>query len=674
VKNYLFIFIIVSLGIVIYSNSLGNDFVWDDNLYVVTNNYIRSLKFIPLYFTSPHALSTQESGGANLYRPFTVLSYAFDYFLWKLNPMGYHITNLMLHIFNSILVFYFILILTKDKNISFFSSVIFLAHPVQTEAVSWISGRSSILFLFFYLIALISYIAYKDKKIFYLYLISVITFLFSIFSKEMAASFPFILISYDILYGGNEKMMPRVLRYFPYFLILEFYLMSRCFVIGNIGEMTYYAGSFASTFFTLLTGIIHYLKILIFPVNLSAEYFGFPISKSLIDYKVLGSLCIIMILLRIGFMAERKSKHISFSIFLFFIALLPVMHILPANVLIAERFLYLPLIGYAVIVSAFFGYIRIKFKDIKNSKVFLTFFQFVIIAVYSIITMSRNSAWADDLTVYKNILKTCPDNYRMHYNLSVVYINKYGDIKKAYEEAYYAIELAPDYIGPRILLAKYFVRMNKIDEAVSQLNYVLKIKPDNIDAYLELASIYKMQHKYDEAIINYKKGIACNDRDIKPRLGMASIYILKDEIKSAIYEYEKILSLEIPYHYRAYLAVVLLELGDLYAEIGEINKAHESWSSVYKDFAEQTVFKEISMFLVDKIPFNNFLDKTETWQPEFRAVAYYYIGIKKELERDIKTAVEYYKKINDMDIDEITPIKMSANRRLMRLTNGKISP
>ena len=462
-KIYFIIFLIISIGIIIYSNSLGNDFVWDDHFLVVNNDFIKNAHFIPSHFISRNALASEDFG--QIYRPLVMLSYTADYFFWKLNPMGYHFANVISHIINAIAVFYLVLLLTKNRFVGLLSALIFLTHPVGTEAVAWISGRKDVLFLFFFLTALIAYIRYARRKQLIFYASSLIFFLFALFSKEMAASLPFILILYDWLYGRDEKVRLKPARVVPYFLILGIYVAMRFLALGKFAEGAYYTGYFYTTFLTMLKGIAHYVKLLFYPVGLCAEYFTFPIATSVRDHTVLLSMALILGLMALGFILAKRSKHVTFAIFWFFITLGPVMNIIPINVLIAERFLYLPSIGFAMAIAVLFKFLFEKFKKKAFLKYAILFVQVIVILLYSYLTMSRNTTWANDEVLSKKILEKYPDNYRIRYNLAVTYMRKDNSLEKAYREIQKTIKIAPDFLPAKMLLYKYYYRTNQREKA-----------------------------------------------------------------------------------------------------------------------------------------------------------------------------------------------------------------
>ncbi len=128
------------------------------------NINIRNLENFFSFFTNPAAVAFAELA-EDVYRPITTASYAIDYFLWKLDTFGYHLTNVLFHSFNAILLFIFLYAVFADLFFALVASLLFVSHPVQTEVVSWISGRASVLFLFFYLSSLIFYVSFlKESK------------------------------------------------------------------------------------------------------------------------------------------------------------------------------------------------------------------------------------------------------------------------------------------------------------------------------------------------------------------------------------------------------------------------------------------------------------------------------------------------------------------------------
>ena len=150
------IILIIILGSVIYSNSLNGAFIWDDDTLVKENLYIRNWSNIGKFFAGN--ISTDKSPGFKFYRPFQMITYAIDYSLWKLNVKGYHLTNILLHISVALLLYWLVNILYGDRLFSLLTSIFFVTHPIHTEAIAYISGRSDPLSAFFMLLCFIFYV------------------------------------------------------------------------------------------------------------------------------------------------------------------------------------------------------------------------------------------------------------------------------------------------------------------------------------------------------------------------------------------------------------------------------------------------------------------------------------------------------------------------------------
>lgn len=432
--------LIIIIGAIVFNNALKNDFVWDDEFFIEKNTYIRSLKFIPAYFTKKEALAEGVLSGEN-YRPFLPFSYAIDYCFWKLNPFGYHLTNVVFHIINALLVFYLVLLITKDRFVGFFSSLIFLTHPVQTEAVAWASGRADVLFLFFFLFAFIMYIRHQESGHPIFLGISLFLFLCGLFSKEMTATLPFILILYDWIYGKKETLGARLIRYLPFFLILELFVMVRYVILGRLSQTGYFAGSFYATFLTMVKGVAYYIRLLFYPVGLCPDYLTFPQADSLKDFHVLLSFGVIIGFIALSIFLRKKLKHVTFGILLFFISLLPVMNIIPIKILIAERFLYLPIIGFALAIAVLLRFLYCSLRKKTFGLYAIPLLQALIIFLCASLTIAQNTVWTNTVTLYTRVVKIYPDNFRAHYNLALAHYNIEGDRESAFKELKKSFEL-----------------------------------------------------------------------------------------------------------------------------------------------------------------------------------------------------------------------------------------
>ena len=254
---------------IIYSNSLGGEFVYDDEYFIVRNVAIRNLSNIPSFFINPSSIAFSQLA-EDVYRPVAASSYAIDYFLWFYNTFGYHLENLILHGLNAVLLFFLVNLLTTDIFTAFFASAFFACHPVQTEAVSWISGRANVLFLFFYICALILYVRSVKEKRAGFRIWSVFLYTMSLFTKEMAVTLPLVLVIYDVHFSGKETFRKKVIRYLPYVLVTIFYLLVRAFMLKKVSQCGWWGGTPYTNFLSAASVLPEYLRLLFYPATLCA--------------------------------------------------------------------------------------------------------------------------------------------------------------------------------------------------------------------------------------------------------------------------------------------------------------------------------------------------------------------------------------------------------------------
>ena len=666
-KKSIAFLIIFATGIIIYSNSFGGDFVWDDWGFVLRNDFIKDLRLIPQYFSSKEALA---SGGLALqnYRPILVLSYAIDHFFWGLNPLGYHLTNTLFHIGCALLFFNLVLLLTKNSFTGILASLIFLTHPIQTEAVTWISGRADVLFLFFYLAAFLLYVKYGELRRLTFYLASLIFFIFSLLSKEMAASLPFVIILYDIFYSRKEKIAKRAFKYFGFFLVLEIYLLQRFNILGKFAQCGYWTGDAYTTFLSMARGLVHYVKILLVPINLCVDHLVFPLAQSIKEPATFLSILAIFALLAVAFKLTKKEKLISFSIFFFFITLAPAANIIPIQILIAERFLYLPSIGYSLILATVIVLFSEKLKKKSFKDAFIVFVPLFLICFYSHLTIERNKDWADDFAFNRSIIKVYPMHHRAHYNLAVTYSNE-GFYEKSFEETKKAIASSPtgDYPSAKMLQASYYQHKKKYDKAVEIYRNLIKKEPLEVDRYLALAQAYSLQKKYDLAQEECVKALAIDPDFFDAKIMLAALYKEKEGVDSAIKQYEAIFKEPPPDHYRSGYAIGYLRLGELYFIKGDKESAIQAWVKVYKNFQDQWWISDIAEMLIGKTSTEDMIKSTSLWQPELKAISYYFAGTKKEMDGFKEIAKNYYRKAASIPAHRWEYINELANKRLDEL-------
>jgi len=535
-------FILFLFSILPYLNTVKNDFVWDDSSLITNNKWIKSLSNIYKFFTDYSTASNDKLN--KIYRPITTLSYAIDFQLYGLNPSWYHFVNVILHFFVCFSLFLFIKYVFSNKSIAILTSLLFAVHPVHTEAVSWVKGRADILMTLFFVLSLLFYhLSNTNKEKKFCYLLSLICYIISIFSKETSVVFPLIVLVFDFVVYNKISIK----NYFPYLIIVFCFILIRRIVMGSFAQCGWWGGSPYYTFLTMLVVFPIYFRLLFFPFNLCADYV-FEIKQTFFSFEVLLSVLFIFILLFILVLSLKYKNYIIFFCIIFtVVTLLPVLNIVPIEVLLAERFLYLPSIGFCFLTAYYLN------KLIMSEKTFGYSIVSVIFIVFFITTYLRNFDWKNNFSLwYKTFLQN-PKNFRAANNLAFEYekINKYDKAINLYS---YALTL-PVNISPKSTPQQLYARVHNnigniyfktkdYDKALERYILAIKMDPEYPQAYFNLGLLYKTIGDLEKSIYYYRKAIelAPNVAEYYNNLGI--VYMLKDEYDKAIEMYTKALEID----------------------------------------------------------------------------------------------------------------------------------
>lgn len=531
-KIFLFvpIFLIIILGFIIYFNSLQGKFIWDDELLVKNNTYIKQLDKITKFFTAD--IGVGSDARYNFYRPLQMLSYSLDYSFWRLNVLGYHLTNLLLHIFVTLSIYYLIYLLFSERILSFLASILFLVHPIHTEVVSYISGRADSLSALFLLLSIIFYINYirsENKRQYYLCLL---IYIFALLSKENCLVMPLLALLYHYVFGNKIKL--RI--FLPILIVSLIYVIFRLTILKF--PPSYFA---ATTFFQRAPGffvaITEYLKLLIFSFNLHMEHgrqlFSFSNPKTITGIIIVATLLIYFL------RYKKASRLMIFSIGWFFITVLPQSNLYPINAYMAEHWLYLPSIGFFLI----FSYFLTSLYKIKKLKAFAISIMIYILAFYSYLTISQNNYWKEPITFYKRTLKFAPGNPLIYYNLANAYSQK-SENEKAIKQYQKAIEINPHYLDAYINLCKAYINIGANKKAEETCIKAIQINPNDAMSYYFLAEAYTNTADNEKAIKFYLKAIAIKPDYLEAYNNLASLYADTGKLDTGIELWEKAVQID----------------------------------------------------------------------------------------------------------------------------------
>jgi len=510
-KNTLIlIFIIVLLGLISYINIFNHQFLWDDEFLIQENVFIRSWKNIPQIF------STCSGAGAgrldNFYRPIQLLAYTGIYSLFGLQPWAFLSLNVIIHLINACLIFFLIKKLFKkvyspngQNFLAFLTSLLWVVHPIHTEAVTYMSAIADPLIVLFGLSSFICYINFKQKKETYLLIFSLILFILALLSKETIIIFPGFLFIYELFF--SKKNWGKYIHLVWYFIISIAYLILRLTTLNFVNTFNFYNTSNIYTehlsvrIFTFLASLPKYYSFLFYPVNLHMER-NFPIFDSIFSIDVLISLLILVILgLVIYSLFKQKRFYLTFGIFWFFIGFLPMTGIIPVNSFLLEHWLYLPSIGFFLCLSILIH--RFWQKYIKIRKI-IVIFSTIIVFILMGLTLKRNIDWQNPISFYNNILQYNQGTARVHNNLGMAYADE-NDSISAEKHYLRAIEISNQYPQVHYNLANLYLKRKQPKKAIEHLEKSIEVNPNFFFSYQLLGDIYQNQGEDIKAQEYYQK-------------------------------------------------------------------------------------------------------------------------------------------------------------------------
>jgi Tfp pilus assembly protein PilF len=597
--NYSIILSIISVSLLVYLNALKNGFVWDDMVLIVDNEGIKHWSCLWKNFTSDFFDTTEDiiDFKYGYYRPIITLSYIIDYAIWGLKPWGFHLSNIIFHIIGCILVFFSLSVIFNKRGTAFIASLLFACHPIHTESVTWISGRTDVIAGLFFLSAFYLYqkafyvpihtigagrtngfceraegesaipsalpvknkLLSKQSKI--VYPASVILFAIAMFCKEMVATLPFLIIAYTLYFSewkGLKRWKMSLILSSPYFLVLAFYGIIR-FVILKISTVNNPGGEAMKgvypTLLSFIKAIFLYLYKLVYPFHLSA-YIQNPVSFSIAEPVVILSIVGVIVLLFFTVWLRRRWTPVSFMILFFLVSLLPLSNIVRISApwdmgfVVAERFLYIPSIGFCGVTAVFLKKIYEKrgafFRSLRNISILLII---GLLAVYSVQTFFRNRIWTDEKSFFLETLKDAPEAALLHHALGNVYVREenYNTAFDCYKKS---LELYPFYHAAYNNIGTIYSKFGLFDQAITAFKEAIKINSDYIQAHFNLGTMYYQTQKISDASDEFRKVIKLSDRYVRAHNNLGIIYAENGQPGEALAEFEAVIKYD-PYNEKA---------------------------------------------------------------------------------------------------------------------------
>jgi len=485
-KNWGLILLLGLITFAVYANSLQGDFLIDDTVGILQDKKIHDLG---TYFSDHFSL-----------RPNALVEVVkvFIWHFWGANTFAFHLFNLLIHIGCVILIFLLCNALFANRALSFLSSLIFAIHPIHTEAISWISGGPYALSSLFFIASFLFFVK-SDKSVLNL-VFSIICFSLCFLAGNAVAVLPLIFIGYEFCFRKRSEGSNFLYKLRIILLILlsaiSLLFVSLFFVSRNeFMHLIFYFRGFRYLA-VVFKAFIYYLKILYLPLQRGLVHpFAFNVTNiQSFSPTFFLSLTIIGLAIVTFFKCRRNFKPISFGIIWFFITYLPYSNIIPVCNIISERYLYLPSLGFSIILAALF----LKgWEVIKRNQDFKVFFRILaIIAItlflcsYAALTIKRNYEYSNIISYWESNINNFKDGHIIYNNLAGTYYLM-GNIDNAI--AYSWINLMTDSNQPHVWynLGKVYQEQGNLKQAKECFQEVLKIDKDYFPAHQALEKIKK---------------------------------------------------------------------------------------------------------------------------------------------------------------------------------------
>ena len=579
--------VLIAATFTIYWQVVGYDFFdLDDSLYVISNIYIKC-GFIPESIKSVFS-STQ----AAMWLPLTWLSFILDFNLYGLNPAGYHLTNIIFHVINVLLLFLALRTMSGAFWKSAIVAALFALHPLHIESVAWITERKDVLSGFFWMLCIIFYSSFIRNGGLIRYTALFACFLLGLMAKPMVVTLPIILLLLDYwpfnrieeswTPDNRQKLLRVIGEKIPLFILSLVIVVVTLTAASNKAIPSISVLSIPVRISNALVSYMEYIYKAFVPINLASYYphpgATIPLISIFTAFIFLGLTTIAAFLLR------KRFPYLIVGWLWYLLTLFPVIGIFQAGMqAMADRFVYIPLIGIYCMVVWGVGDIISHFRIRLRFVIALTG---TILIVLSTLTYQPLGFWKDTETLYNRALDVTKNNYIIHTFLGHYYMTD-AENDKALDQYAQALLIAPGFVDAivgkgKILIVKgdidksialyeqyiksypnaekilielgnAYLQKKEYEKAIGQFRRAIKINPGNEQGYLSLGNALTFQEKQDDAVDLYQTTLAAHPRLASLHVALGQLIEKKGYISDALLEYDKAIAIN-PFYELAYLA------------------------------------------------------------------------------------------------------------------------
>ena len=585
VADLISVLVLIVVGTIAYGNSFDVPFVFDDLRNITENSYVQVTQL------DSRQLMNVATRSPSRRRPLSNISFALNYYVGGFNVWGYHFVNLCIHLFCGVLV-YLLGLVTFERLppqdhgppetarsssipwVALAAALIFISHPIQTQAVTYVVQRMASLATLFYLAALLGFIygrtAVTGWGRWSWWFGSSISWLVALGCKEIAATLPFAIMLYEWYFFQNldRGWLKRCSIYLG-----SVFALVAIVVVASRGSnlLEWLDDRYSHREFTLgerlLTQfrvVLHYLSLVVWP--LPSRFFlthDIAISHSLFKpISTLFSLLAVSGLLAVAVLTTRRYRIVSFSILWCFLHLAIESTVIPLE-LVYEHRMYLPMVGISLMIA--WGLFR-RVPVGRGSVIAAV----VLVLSLTVATHFRNSYWRNPSALWADIVAKYPEDARAHSNLGYTLVAQ-GQLAEGIEHYNRALELTPGILKTRNNLGEALVQQGKVAEAVKHFRWAVKIDPSLYMAHLNLGLIRASQGELDEAVQHYQRAIEAKPDYAEVHYNLALALTSQGNRPEAAEHYRLALK------YKPLFADAHYNLGVLHASAGNVSNAIQQY-------------------------------------------------------------------------------------------------
>ncbi len=542
------------------------DFVnYDDNVYVIENDHVKA------GLTRQSILWAFSAPRNSFWHPLTMLSHMLDCQLFGLNPHGHHLTSLLLHTANTLLLFGLLMNMTGALWRSAFVAAAFALHPLHVESVAWIAERKDVLSTFFWLLTMAAYVRYTRARGAKWYLVTLLFFALGLMAKPMLITLPFVLLLLDYWPLKRLTYYPLSAIRYPLFEKLPFFALAAAFsIITFFTQQSEGALELKLPLYIRIANAavsyLTYIEKMFWPARLAAFY-PHQTENLPLWYSAVAALLLLAVSIWVLRSASRR-KYLVFGWLWYLGTLVPVIGLVQVgSFAMADRYTYVPLTGLFIIIAWGLNDLLIS---LPHRKIILSTSAFAALSALAICTHLQLRHWQNSVALFEHALNVTTDNDVMHSSLGLEFASQ-GNFEQALVHYRQALQINPRLAEAHHNMSVTLSSLGRYDEAAAQCRQAILLKPNYFKAYNSLGIVLSYQKKYDQALDCFNRALQIKPDFAEAHNNLGAALGLQGKTEQAVEHFQQALKIKSNY------ADAYYNLGSVFQSQGKTDQAADCY-------------------------------------------------------------------------------------------------